>query len=181
MGSSPSLSHCHFLFPSLFLLLSHWMWLGLRSDWQVWSMSNIWACASRFAPATPPLPNQKAFPMRMVLAYFREGEGGYSREISTQVYTETSCSVICSLCWNIMWGLVTPETLANELALSKWPLPCVISNFHFQLWESCMTGFDLIHENWLWDLNLVKTVIIFLNIYTREHEQLHSQATAQTW
>ena len=41
-SSSPSLNHCQFLFPlyfSLYFFLSHWLWLGLRSDCQVWSMS----------------------------------------------------------------------------------------------------------------------------------------------
>ena len=56
MGLSPSLSHCHFLFHSFSLLfishfLSYWLWLRLRSDCQIWSMSKIWA--------TPPSPSHK--------------------------------------------------------------------------------------------------------------------------
>ena len=56
MGLSPSLSHCHILFHSFSLLfishfLSYWLWLRLRSDCQIWSMSKIWA--------TPPSPSHK--------------------------------------------------------------------------------------------------------------------------
>ena len=41
-------------FSPLYFFLSQWLWLGLRSDCQVWSMSKIWACALCFALATPP-------------------------------------------------------------------------------------------------------------------------------
>ena len=41
-------------FPLFIFFLSQWLWLGLRSDCQVWSMSKIWACALCFALATPP-------------------------------------------------------------------------------------------------------------------------------
>ena len=48
-----SLSLSFPLFLSLYFFLFPWLWLGLRSDSQVWSMSKIWAFASRFVLANP--------------------------------------------------------------------------------------------------------------------------------
>ena len=63
-GSSPSLSHCQFLFPlyfSLYFFLSLWLWLSLRSDCQVWSML-IFECHAPHASRSPHplLPQSKS-------------------------------------------------------------------------------------------------------------------------
>ena len=63
-GSSPSLSHCQFLFPlyfSLYFFLSLWVWLSLRSDCQVWSML-IFECHAPHASRSPHplLPQSKS-------------------------------------------------------------------------------------------------------------------------
>ena len=48
-------------FSSLFLtFLSYWLWLGLRSGCQVWSISKIWACAFHFVLFTPLPPEMGA-------------------------------------------------------------------------------------------------------------------------
>ena len=65
-GSSPSLSHCHFLSSHFFL--SHWLWVGLRSDCQVWSMSKIWVCALSFVLATPPSFVPVQLPLHVTLS-----------------------------------------------------------------------------------------------------------------
>ena len=72
MGSSPSLSHCQFLFPLYFCLYffpSHWLWLGLRSDCltvRSGTCLKIWACVLCFALTTPSPSDMPAwYPLRL--------------------------------------------------------------------------------------------------------------------
>ena len=66
--------------------------LGLRSDCQVWSMSKIWACASRFALTTHPLPKSRV--------HFSPNLQGYNHWAHPSFDTIMSQSVVSF--WRVM-------------------------------------------------------------------------------
>ena len=115
LPESLSLSFPSFL--SLYFFLSQQLWLVLRSDCEVWSMSKIWACVSHFALATPPLshtPHQ--------LMTFRSNVSFGEFTNSWMCSTATSCHFFFSCVWN----------LQLELYKYWWNLTAILYYTHIQ-------------------------------------------------
>ena len=84
-------------FSPLYFFLSHWLWLGLRSDCQVWNMSKIWACASCFALAAPPWFVQLLF---IAHGHVVKRLRLFCVTVSYGRFTLMMTSV-CSVCWGV--------------------------------------------------------------------------------
>ena len=90
--------------------------LGLRSDCQVWSMSKIWACASRFALTTHPLPKSRV--------HFSPNLQGYNHWAHPSFDTIMSQSVVSF--WRVM---ATARGNRQQLHLWKSSLLRLVPNY----------------------------------------------------